>query len=354
VDSEPGSGTVFHINLDLGLPKQTEADRTMAAAAPDPSMNSDIRVLAVDDHPINLEILEGMLEPEGFQFSGVQDAKEAFALLELAEKQEKPYSIVLLDYQMPDMDGRDFVTRVRADDRFDPIQIIMLTSIDQAISATDRKRLNIHASITKPLRRSRLFDAINQTLGRSENSVSPVAATPVSDLAAEEIAEARSQKPQLAADALLSELDQISGFSRPEENSKTRPLNILVVEDNLVNQMVIDELLQEFGHSTVLAENGEQAIECVKKGGIDLILMDCQMPVMDGFEATRRIRAREEERDLPHMPIIAVTSNAIKGDRERCLRAGMDDYVSKPINTAKLVAAIESHTGDDALIRLGV
>ncbi len=120
-------------------------------------------------------------------------------------------------------------------------------------------------------------------------------------------------------------------------------LTVLIVEDNAVNQMVIDELLRGFGHKTFLAENGQQALELVAAGNIDLVLMDCQMPVMDGFEATRRLRDREAEQGRPRLTIIAVTANAIKGDRERCLEAGMDDYVSKPINTVKLKAALAKH-----------
>jgi len=336
VDSEPGEGTAFYVTIEFEVPAQTVVKKPSNAVGSD--ANSDIRILAVDDHSINLEILDGMLKPEGYEVTGVNDAPEALSLIDHAERQGKPFTIALLDYQMPGMDGKDLVTRIREDKRFDDLRLIMLTSIDQAIPAADRESLNIHSSITKPLRRSRLFDAINETLGRPVGDVPPVTVTPVTELAAEEIKEARGG---VTASELETEFKEI-GRSHIEKTDN--PLNILVVEDNVVNQMVIDELLNSFGHTTVLAENGQQALERLEQGGIDLILMDCQMPVMDGFEATRQIRSIEKQRGLPRMPIIAVTSNAIKGDRERCINAGMDDYISKPVNTAKLVASIAEHS----------
>jgi len=345
VDSEPGEGTVFYVNLDLSVPVQNTPAKAKRITAGDASTNSNIRILAVDDHPINLEILDGMLQPEGFPITAVEGAPEALALLDQAEKQNRPFTIALLDYQMPGMDGRDLVQRIRADNRFDDLRLIMLTSIDQAISVQEREELNIHASITKPLRRSRLFDAINDTLGRPVGETPPAVATPITDLAAREIADARGGSARASTHQSLSEdLDGLGSFTKPIVTTTSPSLNILIVEDNAINQMVIDELLLGFGHTTVLAENGAEAIDRVEEGNIDLILMDCQMPVMDGFEATRRLRSMEIERGLPRMPIIAVTSNAIKGDRERCINAGMDDYVSKPIDTAKLVGAIEYHT----------
>ena len=349
VESEIGQGTVFHVNVDLLLPEQSAV---VVPVAPSLDMNSDIRILVVDDHPINLEILDGMLKPEGFQVSGIQDASDALPALEEAHDQGNPYQIALLDYQMPEMDGKDLVEYIRLDSRFNDLHIIMLTSIDQAISIGERKRLSIHASITKPLRRSRLFDAINQTLNRPVSSESPATVRPVKELAAEGIAAARVGKvPGLVSvpdGQSLTEVKQFGSFTVPKTSAENRPLNVLVVEDNPINQLVIDELLNEFGHTTVLAENGKVGLQRVEEESIDLVLMDCQMPVMDGFEATRRLRAIEEEEGRPRMPIIAVTSNAIKGDRERCLDAGMDDYVSKPISTEKLFRAIEKNVSNDS------
>ncbi len=348
VESEPGEGTTFHIDLDLAVVEPASEEKANSRnILHDEESQDALRVLAVDDHPINLEILEGLLEPEGFQITAVESATEALIQLDQSVKEEAPFALALLDFQMPSMDGKELATRIRNDVRFHELRLIMLTSIDQALTSAERAELNIHASITKPLRRSRLFDAINATLGLPERETSPVAATPLTDLAAERVAAARSVSPKVAASSVSGGSELVADYSKKVITTTGRSLNILIVEDNPVNQMVIDELLHDFGHTTVLAENGEQAIEYVKQGNIDMVLMDCQMPVMDGFEATRHLRTMEAQQGSPRMPIIAVTSNAIKGDRERCLDAGMDDYVSKPINTAKLAASISKYSGPD-------
>lgn len=347
VDSEPGHGTTFHVDLEMPVVEQaakTEVSSDSTRSGVDRQSNGKIRVLAVDDHPINLELLDGLLEPEGFEVTSVDGADAAMKQLEQALKAGTPYSLALLDYQMPAVDGKQLAQRIRADKRFNELRLILLTSIDQALSADERAALKIHSSITKPLRRSRLFDAINETLGLPQQKRSPSVATPVADLAAQKVAAARASTADRAAlldSPSLENADTTIPTVSPHDAGD--PLNVLIVEDNAVNQLVIDELLRGFGHTTVLAENGQQALDRVAEGNIDLVLMDCQMPVMDGFEATRRLRELEKANSLPRLPIIAVTANAIKGDRERCLAAGMDDYVSKPINTAKLAAAIRTH-----------
>ena len=346
VDSEPGQGTTFHVDLEMPVvePLATaEAASDAPLSGVDSQSKEKIRVLAVDDHPINLELLDGLLEPEGFLVTSVDGAASAMKQLDQAAKAGTPFSLALLDYQMPAVDGKELAQRIRADDRFDELRLILLTSIDQALSANERADLKIHSSITKPLRRSRLFDSINETLGLPQQKRAPAVATPVADLAAEQVAAARASSMDRAAVLDLAPLENVDTSAPPVIPNDGNQLNVLIVEDNAVNQLVIDELLRGFGHNTVLAENGQQALDRVAEGNIDLVLMDCQMPVMDGFEATRRLRELEENNGSPRLPIIAVTANAIKGDRERCLAAGMDDYVSKPINTAKLAAAIRAH-----------
>ena len=347
VDSEMGQGTTFHVDLEMPVVEQSVLD-TAASSAPrtgvDRLSNEKIRVLAVDDHPINLELLDGLLEPEGFLVTSVDGAAAAMSQLDQAAKAGAPFSLALLDYQMPAIDGKELAQRIRADNRFDDMRLILLTSIDQALTANERDALNIHSSITKPLRRSRLFDAINETLGLPQEKRAPAVATPVADLAAAKVAAARASSMDSSAVLDSAPVDDAEPAVPTVAPDTGRQLNVLIVEDNAINQLVIDELLRGFGHTTVLAENGQLALDRVAEGNIDLVLMDCQMPVMDGFDATRRLRELEEEQGLPRLPIIAVTANAIKGDRERCLAAGMDDYVSKPINTEKLAAAIRTHT----------
>ena len=350
VDSELGQGTTFHVDLEMPVVEQASTDAVVSNTPPtgvDRLSNEKIRVLAVDDHPINLELLDGLLEPEGFLVTSVDGAAAAMRQLDQAAEAGTPFSLALLDYQMPAVDGKELAQRIRADDRFADLRLILLTSIDQALTANEREALSIHSSITKPLRRSRLFDAINETLGLPQEKRAPSVATPVADLAAVKVAAARAASLDRSAvldPAQFDDADKAVPTAVPDTG---RRLNVLIVEDNAVNQLVIDELLRGFGHTTVLAENGQMALDRVAEGNIDLVLMDCQMPVMDGFEATRRLRELEAGQNLPRLPIIAVTANAIKGDRERCLAAGMDDYVSKPINTEKLQAAIHTHTSAD-------
>lgn len=341
VESNPGVGTTFQIDLQMDIAESSVNATESAPSIASGANTGSLRVLAVDDHPINLEILDGLLESEGFLLTSVPGADAALDQLDQAHQEGNPFSLALLDYQMPGVDGKELARLIRADKRFDGLKLIMLTSIDQALNADERKVLKVHTSITKPLRRSRLFDAINETLGREQLKTNPAIAMPVSDLAAQRLAAARAPDSPVKAPA---ETERPSGERQSAQTQKgDTELNVLIVEDNPINQLVIDELLQGFGHKTVVVENGKQALEKIVANSFDLVLMDCQMPVMDGFEATRELRKLESEKNLPRLPVVAVTANAIKGDRERCLQAGMDDYVSKPVNTAKLEEAINKH-----------
>ena len=401
VDSEPGAGTVFHVELPLAL---AEAPAAGAAASldgwPRRHARQGVRVLAVDDHAINLELLTELLEPEGFELVCLSGAEPALAELARAADEGRPYGLALLDYQMPGNDGEQLARAIRADSRHDGLRLVLLTSIDQAIPAAERSRLRIHASLTKPLRRSRLFDAIDEALVGETRAQPPAADEPdptgsESDggepkSGARDVAAPDSDDPHRAGadrggddekigsdgDALvdqppepISATDDTEGadeertsgdvpadpasfddrstsspddVAEPEatanepresdaqrsaapasssQSAEQRSLLILVVEDNPVNQMVTEELLLAAGHIVTVADNGAEALEQLGAGDVEMVLMDCQMPVMDGFEATRRIRETEAREGLPRLPIIAVTANAIKGDRERCLEA---------------------------------
>ena len=351
VESEVGKGTTFHVELTLPLDVSRDpAPRTMEKVAGAASSNN-LRVLAVDDHPINLELLDGLLENEGFEVTSVDGALPALEELENAAIDGRPYSLALLDYQMPEIDGGELAKRIRADRRFDDLRLVMLTSIDQALSSVERRELSIHASITKPLRRSRLFDAIDEALGLAPGDRAPAKVAAVTDLAAARIASANEIEDEVVITREASATN-VEAVVKPEGaplssmdsyHKNNAELTVLIVEDNPVNQMVIQELMMASGYETKLADDGEQALQIIAEGGVDFVLMDCQMPVMDGFEATIRIREIEDEQGLARMPIIAVTANAIKGDRERCLDAGMDDYVTKPIDTKRLEDAISKH-----------
>ena len=350
VNSQLGKGTTFHVELTLALAEPTESASRAATSTPDVLPRNNIRVLAVDDHPINLELLDGLLETEGFEVTSVDGATPALIELDKAAEAGNPYALALLDYQMPETDGGELARRIREDRRFDEMRLVMLTSIDQALSAEERSSLQIHASITKPLRRSRLFDAIDEALDLTPGERAPAAVESLTDLAAAKIASAIQQDDIGTAKTDTPAPEMIRRVApkilKPDSDigRAISPMNVLVVEDNPVNQMVIEELMLAAGHTVALAENGEEALERIAAEKIDLVLMDCQMPVMDGFEATMKIRELEAENGTPRLPIIAVTANAIMGDRERCLDAGMDDYVTKPIDNKKLEEAILRHT----------
>ena len=388
VDSEPGAGTVFHVDLSLPL-------AAPVGSVSGSGLHPGLRVLAVDDHAINLELLSGLLEPEGVELVTVDSGEAALVALARAADEERAFDLALLDYQMPGSDGAQLAEAIRGNPRHDALRIVLLTSIDQAIDVTERERLRIAASVTKPLRRSRLFDAMTEALGEErdlrrgagrasgteeapregdghepsssgpsavegERAGDPADVVDTNASGADEVSggsdpartiEREGSAAEVPASAAIDEFDGSSGASADESPGgeeggadmppgEQRSLLILVVEDNPVNQVVTEELLLAAGHIVTVADNGAEALEQLAAGDVEMVLMDCQMPVMDGFEATRRIRALEAESGAPRLPIIAVTANAVKGDRERCLEVGMDDYIAKPIDVPKLEAAI--------------
>ena len=349
VKSVVGEGTTFHVELTLPVIEAQASVTRLHETSETTTSGNNRRVLAIDDHPINLELLEGLLENEGFEVVSVDGAAAAMAELEKAVSTDNPFALALLDYQMPETDGGELARRIRADVRYDDMRLIMLTSIDHALSASECRELSIHSSITKPLRRSRLFDAIDEALGISPRERAPAALSSLSDAAAtgferdtdSEVSAALGGFNAITRDELNGDeqgtASVVQDWLQPETGGR---LNVLIVEDNPVNQVVVQELMLAAGYSVKIAENGAEALDIISHGGVEFILMDCQMPVMDGFEATMKIREMEQENGTPRLPIVAVTANAIKGDRERCLEAGMDDYITKPIDTERLEAAI--------------
>jgi len=235
----------------------------------------------------------------------VSGAEEAFAALHAAREAEEPYRVVLTDAQMPDTDGFTLVERIHEDERLDGTIIMMLTSGQRLGDIARCEALGIDHYLQKPVKQSELFDAILTVLG--------VAGWGTKQLV----------KP---AGARFEHLP---------------PLRILLAEDSEVNQKLAVGLLTTHGHSVVVANHGREALEALAKEKFDVVLMDVQMPVMDGFEATHAIRERERE-EGGHVPIVAITAHALKGDSERCLEAGMDAYVSKPIRAQLLFDTIEA------------
>jgi signal transduction histidine kinase/DNA-binding response OmpR family regulator len=296
VTSAAGEGSTFSIFV----PVQARV------AAPKPSTDSGalhkLKCLIVDENATNRYILDHYLTHAGATCSSAESGRDALQAAFAAGRAATPFDIVLLDYHMPDMDGIGFLRELRREPLTKNLKCIVLSSLgDRAIGFEE---LDIAAWLTKPVRRNHLFAVVSQTLSAGRT---PDAA----------IAETR----------------------RPILHSTSR---VLLAEDNAVNQMVAKRILQTFGIAPDIVNDGEQAVAAVKLQRYDMVLMDCQMPQMDGYDATRSIRAWEiATQKLHRLTIVAMTAHALQGDREKCLTAGMDDYLSKPIKREALAPVLQ-------------
>ncbi len=304
VESEVDKGSTFHFTAKLGVSKEAPQKRPLAGLAAIQGM----AVLVVDDNETNCRILEELLVGWGLRSTVVQSGPDALAAMEEAHEEGEPFAMVLLDNMMPEMDGFMLVEEIRRRPDLADSTLIMLSSGDRRENAARCKDLGIEAYLTKPIRRADLLKII----------LTAAHAAPTEP--GETEASATSRKPC------------------------QRSLHVLLTEDNLVNQRLAFRLLEKRGHSVVIANNGREAVDALHHEKFDVVLMDVQMPEMDGFEATKLIRARERDSG-GHVPIVAMTAHAMKGDRERCLETGMDSYISKPLVPNELLEAIESLAG---------
>jgi CheY-like chemotaxis protein/HPt (histidine-containing phosphotransfer) domain-containing protein len=298
VESEVGKGTVFHFTGRFGL--GNEAD------VPQPAPPDDVRrtrTLIVDDSQTNRRVISEMLGNWGLEHKTVSDAHTA--LLELRRAQQKgcAFNLLLTDVNMPQVDGFSLVEQVQADPSLTKTPVILMTSAQREGDTARCESLQVSAHLTKPLKQSDLLDAITKTVGRA-----------VVD-------------------------DEQSSESPTEVEPHVPHLRILLAEDSIINQKLALGLLEQQRHSVVVANNGKEALKQLESSDFDVVLMDVQMPIMDGLEATRAIRKREKHHG-GHVPIIAMTAHAMKGDRERCIAAGMDQYLSKPIRAHQLVGLL--------------
>ena len=303
VESEPGEGAIFHFTAKFGLQKEPVPPRKMAL--------TDLRgspTLIIDDNASNREILEETLLNWGMTPTVVK-GEDALWALEDAEFSENPFSLVLLDATASEKGGFAIGAEMSANPKWAVPMIMMTSSVGMRGDGELCRKLGIAAYLTKPIKRSELFDAILTVLNMGE--------------------------------ADPGKHDLVTKHSIRESKARLR---VLVAEDNPVNQKLAQKLLKKMGHVVDLAGNGREAVDAFSRAAFDVILMDVQMPEMDGFAATLAIREKEKA-DGGHTPIIAMTAHAMKGDREKCLDAGMDGYVSKPIQVPKLAEVIESLTG---------
>ena len=296
VESEAGRGSTFHFTGMFGIANEA------AIAAREHTFTSlqNLRVLVVDDNHTNRRILETMLVRRAMSVTAVERAEAALIAADRAQRAGEPYQLIVVDCQMPEMDGFELISQLRATPSGSAAMIMMLTSSEHSDDAARCRELQVHRYLIKPVKQSELLDAIARVSGMA---TSAICAPPVK-----------------------------------EESSKAA--HILIVEDNAVNQRVAMLLLDRMGHTSVLAENGKQALARLAQEHFDLVLMDIQMPEMGGFEATQRIRAMEQG-TVRHIPIIAMTAHAMTGDREKALAMGMDDYVTKPVDRKQLARSIE-------------
>ncbi len=304
VESTQGKGSTFWFTALFEKQPRARGRNVLP-----PSSIRGKRFLVVDDNKTNLEILSGYLESWGCHCDSVQSGEMALTLMNAVEKVNAPFDAVILDMRMPGMDGAELGTRIKEDPKLKDTTLIMLTSQGLRGDASRMEKIGFAAYLTKPIRRSQLFDCLVNVLssGRKKR---------------------KDKKSQIITKYSVSD----------ERRNKTR---ILVVEDNIVNQKIAVKLIEKAGYQADVAANGKEAIKALETFKYDIVLMDVQMPEMDGFEATKRIR-NPESRVLNHdIPIIAMTAHAMQGDRELCLAAGMNDYVSKPVQAQGLFDKIE-------------
>ncbi len=300
VESELGVGSRFYFSACFGVAARSSPSETA------PTTLRGLRVLVVDDNETNGRILEEMLGNWELEAVHVPSAAEALDLLQKAAGEKAPYRLVILDYMMPDMDGMELAACIReSDEAFAEPVLLMLSSAGNPPVTSELRSARIGRCVTKPVKQSDLLDAISDTLGI-----------------------ATRDRPIDAGETL-------------HRSVASMRLKLLLAEDGRVNQLVAVNLLEERGHSVTIANNGREAVELAEREDFDAILMDIQMPEMNGYEATGAIRKQEEENG-DHIPIIAMTAHAMKGDRQSCLDAGMDDYIAKPIRSAELFRLVES------------
>jgi signal transduction histidine kinase/CheY-like chemotaxis protein len=300
VESEVGKGSTFHFTAQFGLQKGVPQEPMVESVE-----LKGLPVLVVDDNETNRKILKEVLTNWGMKPTTVKDAFSALEVLEKAKERGESFSLVILDAHMPKMDGFQLAEIIKKKPELSKIPMIMLSSAGQRGDAAKCRKIGISAYLTKPVKQSDLLETILSVLG------SPV-----------------------------EEKEETSLITKHSLRESRRRLNILLAEDNPVNQKLAVRILEKRGFAVKVVNNGKEAIEEWERGNFDLILMDVQMPEMDGLEATRIIREREKEKGT-HIPIVAMTAHAMKGDRERCLNAGMDAYVSKPIKAKELLDTIE-------------
>ena len=299
VESEPGIGSIFFFTLPLK--KQPGRGRSVPGGLAD---LRGIRVLIVDDSTANRRILDKQLSVWGVENREVADGFSALEELRSAARTDAPYELAILDLQMPGMDGVELARRISDEPTISSTRVVLLASVGQRDHGEETRRAGIEAYLTKPVRQSELYDALATAMG---------------------ITKERDAEEEPLITHVLGE--------------KRTGARLLLAEDNSINQAVAARSLEKLGYQVDVAGNGREALEALARGRYAAVLMDVQMPEVDGYQATAEIRRREGA-GAPHTPVIAMTANALAGDREKALAAGMDDYLPKPVRQEELAEVL--------------
>jgi polar amino acid transport system substrate-binding protein len=319
IESQEGHGSTFWFTLPLVA--STTDDSTQATQNVLANAVQGQRVLVVDDHASDRKIIHRYLASWDMANDGANNAEEALKLMQDAADVGTPYSAALIDFVMPGMDGLELARTLRQDPRFDATRLIMVSAHDQRDLCQQALAVGFTACLSKPIRQSQLFDTL-------------------------------TNNPEIPTEAQDSKLlETVNTVSPNLHNTLENRALILLAEDNLINQKVAQLQINKLGYALHIVNNGQEAVQAVaasmarKVNAYAAVLMDCQMPILDGFEATALIRKEERQEGHHHLPIIAMTANAMQGDRERCMAAGMDDYLSKPIRPEQLRSLLEQWAG---------
>jgi PAS domain S-box-containing protein len=307
VESGVGRGAQFHFTVRFKTSQKPIEVGTIAS----PETLQGVRVLIVDDNRTNRRILEGMLKRWDMKPTSVEDGEEALVQLSSAHHAGEPFTLVLTDMHMPKMDGFSLIEQIRHRRELSAAIIMMLTSAGHRGDGARCQELGVAAYLLKPIRQSELREAIARVLG---------------------------------APAQKGAIPLVTRYSLQDARDSQTSLWVLVAEDNAVNQLLATRLLEKRGHRVVMTANGREALEALAKDRFDLVLMDVQMPELDGIQATVALREKEKEKgDGFHQPVIALTAHAMKGDQERCLASGMDGYLTKPIGPQELDVVLDMY-----------
>jgi two-component system, sensor histidine kinase and response regulator len=312
VDSSEGHGSTFWFTVRFE--KQSDP---AAIVEKDEASLTGISVLIVDDNPTNCKILHNQTASWGMIPAEAHSGPEALSLLRDAAAQNKPYLVALLDLMMPGMNGFDLAEKIKADASIASVALILLSSFGKRGHAESTRKAGIAGYLQKPVRQSQLYNCLSEVMGKRTGN-------------------GDEKSLELVTGHSITKTIPPRKMMLPVSN-----MRLLIAEDNAVNQKVALGLLQKLGYMPKVVANGREVVEALEKDHFDIVFMDCQMPEMDGFEATAAIREKESGIDVKRTIVIAMTGNALQADREKCLNAGMDDYISKPITSDVLQAKLD-------------